>query len=259
MKLRYLATVVFLALTTVAAHAQTEQGNVGLYFNPVAIRVKQLHSRLRPLRLPRPELHLPGVLWLRPGRLLRLLPLRQARHRLRHALLRSARQQRPVTGLPGRRSRLRPRPYPPLQALYPGIDRPRHHQGSRPAPSTSPSWTTPSSAASTTPWPTTWTSASSKSATVADHCQQRNRRRRRQCRHPRVQADQLQLRPGLSFLECRSSPGGLPTTRLRDSRQSGIRTLPQPIGRGPGIPRPPANMPGNAGFRHRNLSAIEIC
>jgi hypothetical protein len=36
MKLRYLATVVFLALTTVAAHAQ-EQGNVGLYFNPVAI------------------------------------------------------------------------------------------------------------------------------------------------------------------------------------------------------------------------------
>jgi hypothetical protein len=36
MKLRYLATVVFLALTTVVAHAQ-EQGNVGLYFNPVAI------------------------------------------------------------------------------------------------------------------------------------------------------------------------------------------------------------------------------
>jgi hypothetical protein len=36
MKLRYLATVVFLALTTVAARAQ-EQGNVGLYFNPVAI------------------------------------------------------------------------------------------------------------------------------------------------------------------------------------------------------------------------------
>ena len=36
MKLRYLATVVFLALTTVAAHAQS-QGNVGLYFNPVAI------------------------------------------------------------------------------------------------------------------------------------------------------------------------------------------------------------------------------
>jgi opacity protein-like surface antigen len=32
MKLRYLATVVLLALTTVAAHAQ-----VGLYFNPVAI------------------------------------------------------------------------------------------------------------------------------------------------------------------------------------------------------------------------------
>src|ERR1035441_4850602 len=36
MKLRYLATVVFLALTTVAARTQ-EQGNVGLYFNPVAI------------------------------------------------------------------------------------------------------------------------------------------------------------------------------------------------------------------------------
>jgi hypothetical protein len=34
MKLRYLATVVVLALTTVAAHAQ-----VGLYFNPIAIRV----------------------------------------------------------------------------------------------------------------------------------------------------------------------------------------------------------------------------
>jgi hypothetical protein len=38
MKLRYLATVVFLALTTVAAHAQS-QGNVGLYFNPIATRV----------------------------------------------------------------------------------------------------------------------------------------------------------------------------------------------------------------------------
>lgn len=37
MKLRYLATVVSLALTTVAAHAQT-QGNVGLYLNPIAIR-----------------------------------------------------------------------------------------------------------------------------------------------------------------------------------------------------------------------------
>lgn len=36
MKLRYLATVVSLALTTVAAHAQ-EQGNVGLYLNPIAI------------------------------------------------------------------------------------------------------------------------------------------------------------------------------------------------------------------------------
>ena len=36
MKLRHLAPVVFLALTTVAARAQ-EQGNVGLYFNPVAI------------------------------------------------------------------------------------------------------------------------------------------------------------------------------------------------------------------------------
>lgn len=34
MKLRYLATVVFLALTTVAVHAQ-----VGLYLNPIAIRV----------------------------------------------------------------------------------------------------------------------------------------------------------------------------------------------------------------------------
>ena len=38
MKLRYLATVVVLALTTVAAHSQT-QGNVGLYFNPIATRV----------------------------------------------------------------------------------------------------------------------------------------------------------------------------------------------------------------------------
>jgi hypothetical protein len=36
MKLRYLATVVSLVLTTVAARAQ-EQGNVGLYLNPIAI------------------------------------------------------------------------------------------------------------------------------------------------------------------------------------------------------------------------------
>jgi hypothetical protein len=38
MKLRYLATVVLLALTTVAAHAQS-QGDFGLYFNPIATRV----------------------------------------------------------------------------------------------------------------------------------------------------------------------------------------------------------------------------
>jgi len=38
MKLRYFAAVVVLALTTVAAHAQT-QGNVGIYLNPIAIRV----------------------------------------------------------------------------------------------------------------------------------------------------------------------------------------------------------------------------
>jgi hypothetical protein len=38
MKLRNLAAVVVLALATLAAHAQS-QGNVGLYFNPVAIRV----------------------------------------------------------------------------------------------------------------------------------------------------------------------------------------------------------------------------
>jgi hypothetical protein len=40
MKLRHLATVVILVLilTTVAAHSQT-QGNVGLYFNPIATRV----------------------------------------------------------------------------------------------------------------------------------------------------------------------------------------------------------------------------
>src|ERR1700737_3857540 len=39
MKLPYLATVVALVLTTVAAHSQATQGNVGLYLNPVAINV----------------------------------------------------------------------------------------------------------------------------------------------------------------------------------------------------------------------------
>jgi hypothetical protein len=38
MKLRSIAAVAVLALATVAAHAQS-QGNAGLYFNPVAIRV----------------------------------------------------------------------------------------------------------------------------------------------------------------------------------------------------------------------------
>jgi hypothetical protein len=38
MKLRYLATVVLLAMTTVAAYAQSDN-HVGLYLNPVAIRV----------------------------------------------------------------------------------------------------------------------------------------------------------------------------------------------------------------------------
>jgi hypothetical protein len=47
MKLRYLATVVGFALTTVAAHAQT-QGNVGLYLNPIAIRVSNTHADSGP-------------------------------------------------------------------------------------------------------------------------------------------------------------------------------------------------------------------
>jgi hypothetical protein len=39
MKLRYLASVVLIVLTTVAAHAQTQtQGNFGLYLNPIAVR-----------------------------------------------------------------------------------------------------------------------------------------------------------------------------------------------------------------------------
>jgi hypothetical protein len=51
MKLRYLATVVVLVLTTVAAHAQEqqqEQGNVGLYFNPIAIRASNSHADSGP-------------------------------------------------------------------------------------------------------------------------------------------------------------------------------------------------------------------
>jgi len=59
MKLRYLATVVVLALivilTTVAAHAQNqpadqhpEQGNVGIYLNPIAIRVSNANADSGP-------------------------------------------------------------------------------------------------------------------------------------------------------------------------------------------------------------------
>jgi hypothetical protein len=58
MKLRYLATVVVLALTTVAANAQTSihaqtpdapaQGNVGLYLNPIAIRVSNSVADIGP-------------------------------------------------------------------------------------------------------------------------------------------------------------------------------------------------------------------
>jgi opacity protein-like surface antigen len=52
MKLRYLATVVALALTTVAAFAQTHdapaQGNVGLYFNPIAIRASNSYADSGP-------------------------------------------------------------------------------------------------------------------------------------------------------------------------------------------------------------------
>jgi hypothetical protein len=47
MKLRYLATVVGFALTTVAAHAQTS-GNVGLYLNPIAIRASNTIAESGP-------------------------------------------------------------------------------------------------------------------------------------------------------------------------------------------------------------------
>ncbi len=47
MKLRTLAAVAFLALTTVAVHAQNQsqnqsQGNIGVYMNPVAIRISNV-------------------------------------------------------------------------------------------------------------------------------------------------------------------------------------------------------------------------
>jgi opacity protein-like surface antigen len=55
MKLRYLATVVLLALTTVAAHAQSQeaptQGNVGIYLNPIFIRVSNSVKETSPFAL----------------------------------------------------------------------------------------------------------------------------------------------------------------------------------------------------------------
>jgi hypothetical protein len=52
MKLRYLATVVVLALTTVAAFAQTHdapaQGNFGVYLNPIAIRASNSYADSGP-------------------------------------------------------------------------------------------------------------------------------------------------------------------------------------------------------------------
>jgi hypothetical protein len=55
MKLRYLATVVVLALTTVAAHAQKQsqdqsqdQHNFGLYLNPIAIRASNSVAQTGP-------------------------------------------------------------------------------------------------------------------------------------------------------------------------------------------------------------------
>jgi hypothetical protein len=47
MKLRSIAAVAVLALATVAAHAQS-QGNVGLYLNPVAIRVSNSNADAGP-------------------------------------------------------------------------------------------------------------------------------------------------------------------------------------------------------------------
>jgi hypothetical protein len=52
MKLRYLATAVVLALTTVAAFAQNHdapaQGNFGLYLNPIAIRASNSYADSGP-------------------------------------------------------------------------------------------------------------------------------------------------------------------------------------------------------------------
>jgi len=88
---------------------------------------QQLQRRRRPIRLPRPELHLPGLLWLRLRWFLRLLPQRPARRRLRRPRERPARQQRHAAQLPvGRASR---------QALLapfkptPDLLRPGNHQG----------------------------------------------------------------------------------------------------------------------------------
>ena len=55
MKLRYLATVVLLTLTTVAAYAQDQdaptQGNVGLYLNPIFIHVSNSVKDTGPFAL----------------------------------------------------------------------------------------------------------------------------------------------------------------------------------------------------------------
>lgn len=165
MKLRHLATVVFLALTTIAAHAQTEQGNVGLYFNPIAIRASNSIAESGPYAFLGQNstsqvffgYDLGGYYdFFHSGKLATGFDMRYSDLHANNALLRDFLvgirvSATPLTAPSSRISRHRSVPAPPRLP---------------PAPFTLPSWTTPSSAESTTPWPTTWTSASSKLATV---------------------------------------------------------------------------------------------
>ena len=241
MKLRYLATVVLLALTTVAAHAQdpgtsasTSTPSPSASATPSPTPAPSPSSaRTPPRRSSMASTSAATTTSSTPGQLDAGFDMRYSDLHANNAMLKNF-----LVGARFSGQAL----HPALQALRRGRRRRRHHQGPE---QHRPRHQTRLRASSRG---VDYSLASPRGLSrhrdrlrLAHHRQQRHHRRRRHHRHPRLQTDQLQHRPGLPLLAAASLA-------------SVCRPGPEPRSTRAGIgPR------NRLGFRHRNLSAIEIC
>ena len=131
MKLRSLAVVAVLVLTALAAHAQTQnqsQGNFSLYLNPVAIRVSNPTPDTGPFAFLGQNSTSQVFYGFDLGGYYDFFHFPAASPPAWTCARATCTPTTPCSGASWQASHLRPTLQAPLQALYSGLGRPRHHQ-----------------------------------------------------------------------------------------------------------------------------------